>query len=98
MSSLFVDTNFVVALVSERDQHHAQAIKLAELFDSQPLLTNDAVLFEIGNALARNFKEQAAEVIEDFLSSDEVEIIYSDAALFRRAFDYIGRTRINLGA
>jgi predicted nucleic acid-binding protein len=41
----------------------------------------------VGNALARNFKAQAAEVIEDFLTSGEVEIVTLDAALFQRAFD-----------
>ena len=54
MNRVFVDTSFVVALVSEKDQHHTRASKLAEMFDGQPLITTDAVLLEVGNALARN--------------------------------------------
>lgn len=87
MNRVFVDTSFVVALVNEKDQHHARASELADRFDGQPLIITDAVLLEVGNALARNFKEQAAEVIADFLTSDEVEVVNMDADLFRRAFE-----------
>lgn len=87
MNSVFVDTSFVVALVNEKDQHHERASDLADLFDGCPLVTTDAILLEIGNALAKRFKQQAVEVIEDFLTSDEVEIVQLDASLFQRAFD-----------
>ena len=87
MNRVFIDTSFVVALVNEKDQHHARASELSETFDGQPLITTDAVLLEVGNALARNFREQAAEIIADFLTSDEVEVVNSDATLFQRAFE-----------
>jgi predicted nucleic acid-binding protein len=86
LNRVFIDTSFVVALVNEKDQNHARASELADLFDGYPLITTDAVLVEIGNALARNFKEQASEVIEDFLTSDEVEIVNINGALFQSAF------------
>jgi predicted nucleic acid-binding protein len=81
-----VDTSFVVALINEKDQHHTRASELADLLDGYPLLTTDAVLIEIGNALARNFRAQAGEIIEDFFSSDEVEVVHLHAALFESAF------------
>ena len=87
MNRVFIDTSFVVALVNEKDQHHARASELSETFDGQPLITTDAVLLEVGNALARSFKEQAAEIIEDFLTSGEVEVVNLDATLFQRAFE-----------
>ena len=87
MNRIFVDTSFVVALVNEKDQNHATASELSATFDGQPLVTTDAVLLEIGNALARNFKEQAAEIIADFLTSDEVEVVSLDATLFQKAFE-----------
>ena len=77
-----------MALVNEKDQHHDRASELADLFEGYPLITTDAVLVEVGNGLARNFKEQAAEVIEDFLTSDEVEIVNLDGALFQSAFEF----------
>jgi uncharacterized protein len=66
LNRVFVDTSFIVALVNEKDQHHARAAELAALFDGYPLLTTDAVLLEIGNALARNFKEQAVKCLKIF--------------------------------
>jgi predicted nucleic acid-binding protein len=87
LNKVFIDTSFVVALVNDKDQHHARASELADLFDGYPLITTDAVLLEIGNALARNFKAQAAQVIEDFLLSAEVELVNLDGALFQSAFE-----------
>lgn len=87
MNSVFVDTSFVVALVNEKDQHHSRASELADLFDGYPLITTDAILLEIGNALAKKFKEQAAEVIDDFLTSEDIEIVRLDESLFQRAFE-----------
>jgi len=87
LNRVFIDTSFIVALVNEKDQHRARAFELANLFDGYPLITTDAVLLEVGNALARSFKAQAAEVIEDFLTSGEVEIVNLDSALFQSAFE-----------
>jgi hypothetical protein len=87
LNRVFIDTSFVVALVNEKDQHHHRAAELADLFDGYPLITTDAVLLEVGNALARSFKEQASEIIEDFLTSDEVEIVNLDVGLFQTAFE-----------
>lgn len=93
MNSIFVDTSFVIALVNTRDQHHVRATELADLFDGFHLVTTDAVLFEIGNALAKDFRKQAVEVIEGFRSSAEIEIVHTDAELFAGAFDlYRART------
>lgn len=82
----FIDTLFVIALINERDQYHTQAVQLAALYEEQPLLITDAVLLEVGNALARGYKRQAIEVIEIFLSSAEVEIVHLTPALFNKAF------------
>jgi hypothetical protein len=87
LNRVFIDTSFVVALVNEKDQHHNRAVELADLFDGYPLITTDAVLLEVGNALARSFKEQASEIIEEFFTSDEVEIVNLNAVLFQEAFE-----------
>jgi len=87
LAEAFIDTSFVVALINQRDQYHVQAVELASQFDKRSLVTTDAVLFEIGNALARNFKEASIQIIEYFLTSDEVEIIPLNTQLFARAFE-----------
>ena len=83
---IFVDTVFVIALINHRDQYHQQASELADRLEGYPLVTTDAVLLEIGNALARGYKQEAIEVIEQFLTSDEVEIVRLTSRLFEEAF------------
>lgn len=75
---VFVDTLFVIALINKRDQYHERATELADQLEGQPLVVTDAVLLETGNALARNFRLEAVEVIEEFFASDEVEIVRLD--------------------
>lgn len=86
-SPVFIDTVFVIALISHRDQYHNQAAVLAKQFENQPLLVTDAVLFEIGNALARHYKQEAVAIIEEFVAAAEVDIVHLTPALFEQAFD-----------
>lgn len=87
MKKTFVDTFYIVALVNERDEYHAEANELVDLYDKQPLLTTDAVLLEVGNSLARNYKKESVGIIEEFLESEEIEIVRLDETLFERAFE-----------
>ena len=68
---IFVDTLFVVALINPRDQYHAKAAELAARYEDHLMLVTDAVLLEIGNGLARDYKQEAIEVIEYFYDSEE---------------------------
>ena len=83
---IFVDTLFVVALINPRDVYHTRASQVADLYESSSPITTEAVLLEIGNALARNFKTQAIEVIGDLLSSAEVEIVQLTPQVFDRVY------------
>ena len=84
--TIFVDTLFVVALVNERDQYHQRAIEASARYEGSPMLVTDAVLLEIGNGLARNFKRAAIEILEKFIASDDVEIVHLTPRLFEQAF------------
>jgi len=86
LKKVFIDTLFVVAAINLRDQYHSQAVQLSRQLDSQPLLVTDAVLLEIGNALARNFKAEATETIESFLTSAEIEVVHLTPELFAKGF------------
>lgn len=59
---------------------------MANRFEGYPLLVTDAVLLEIGNALVRNYKKEAVEIIEQFFESDEVEVVRLTPQLFDQAF------------
>ena len=79
---IFIDTLFVIVLINRWDQYHQQALGLAEQFEGAPLLVTDAVLLEIGNALARSYKQEAIEIIEQFLAAEEVEVMHLSPPLF----------------
>lgn len=83
---VFIDTAYVLALVNERDQYHDRAQELADFYEGQNLLITDAILLEIGNALARGFKEQAIDIINFFIQSDEVEVVWHTSQVFDKAF------------
>jgi len=86
---IFIDSSFILALVNHDDQHYWQAKRLANSphIKGQYMLTTDAVLLEVGNALSRNNRKDAVRTIEDALLSPEVEVIHLTPDLFQRAFD-----------
>lgn len=86
MTKVFIDTLFVIALINSRDQHHERALALAKKYEGCPLLTTEAILLEIGNALARHFKSQSVDVIDQFRQSEEVEIVSLTPSLFKKGF------------
>lgn len=83
---IFIDTSFIIALINERDQYHNQALSLADQYDTQLLVVTDSVLLEVANALSRRYKFEAIQVIEDLLTSEDVEVVRLTPELFDRAF------------
>jgi predicted nucleic acid-binding protein len=79
---IFVDTLFIVALINKRDQYHQIALNLAEQYENCPLITTDAIFLESGNKLSANYRNEVVELIEQFLASDEVDVIRLTPELF----------------
>ncbi|MGK7957165.1 MAG: type II toxin-antitoxin system VapC family toxin [Crocosphaera sp.] len=84
-NKIFVDTLFIVALINKRDQYHPQALKLAQQVENYPLIITDAVLLEVGNSLASKYRNEAINIIESFLQSDDVAIIHLSPELLNTA-------------
>ena len=72
MKQIFVDASFVIALINQRDQYHQKALALSRPIEYYLLFITDAILLEIGNGLVRGYKQQAIEIIEYYLTADEV--------------------------
>lgn len=90
---IFLDTSFVVAWVNPNDSLHERALELLARFETEPWLTTDCVLLEIGNSLSRYFRSEAVDVIENILADEDATIVSLDADLFSRAFHlYRSRT------
>ena len=83
---VFVDTSYMVALVNPRDQYHGLAASLARTLAKRPLMTTDAVILEIGNALSHYHRSGAIEVIHRLCNSKEVEVVRLTPNLFDEAF------------
>ncbi|MFM7427296.1 MAG: type II toxin-antitoxin system VapC family toxin [Elainella sp.] len=91
---VLIDTSFIVALINQRDQYHQQAVALADRYDGSHLLVTDGVLLEVGNALARGYRAEAIQVIEELIASEDVQIVHLTADLFAQAFQ-LYRSRLD---
>ena len=88
---LFVDTGHVIALINENDNFHAQALISSERYDGYPLVTTDAVLLEVGNALSRIARRQCSQIIQLFQNAEEMTLIHMNPALFKQALGLYDR-------
>lgn len=89
LSTVFLDTVYVVALANTRDQWFGAAARWEErmTLGRQRLVTTEFVLAEIGDGLATVQRRLAAVRIIDTLFADpKVEIISSSSDLFAAAF------------
>jgi predicted nucleic acid-binding protein len=60
------------------------ANQLSLKYEGIPIVTTDAVLLELGNALSRFGKQQAGDIIRYFQQAEEAAIIYLSPELFNR--------------
>lgn len=72
---LFVDTAYLLALVNTRDRYHAVAQRLAA--EAQPpFVTSEAILLEVGNALAPPPRRALGAALLERLTDDpDFEIV-----------------------
>jgi uncharacterized protein len=89
-SRLFLDTSFTIAQVSTNDQYNQKARFWSEKIqaDRIPLITTQAVLLEIGNALSnRRFRQITVTLLEYFAVSESIQIIPLTDDLYNKAFN-----------
>ncbi|MDM3848025.1 MAG: type II toxin-antitoxin system VapC family toxin [Aphanizomenon gracile PMC649.10] len=89
MNEIFLDTSFAIALSAITDQNHARAVELAEQIEDQNsyLVTTQAILLEIGNALSKQrYRTAAIQLLESLESDPNVEIVPLTNELYDAAF------------
>lgn len=86
-NKIFIDTSFILSLVNGRDFHHEKALKLSRIYEKSSWLTTEAVLLEVGNALAKNHKKESLAVIRAFQQNPSVEIFKISGELFAKGLD-----------
>ena len=90
MYEVFLDTSFAIALSAITDQNHAKAVNLAEQIELQNLylVTTQAILLEIGNALSKQrYRTAAIQLLESLESDPNVQIVLLTNELYSAAFE-----------
>ncbi|MEL6438995.1 MAG: type II toxin-antitoxin system VapC family toxin [Cyanobacteria bacterium J06621_8] len=90
MAEVFLDTSFAIALSSITDQNHAKAVEIAGQIETDKitLVTTQAILLEIGNALSKKrYREAAIQLLEALETDPTVKVILLTNSLYKSAFN-----------
>ena len=74
----FLDTGYLIALFSEKDAFHAQAIAMQVRAQNERvrLITTDAVIFEVGAAFSKvAMRVVGARIMDALLADENVEVV-----------------------
>lgn len=91
MSSVFLDTGYLLALELKQDQHHAAALQHWRRVQSAlpALVTTTYVFDEVVTFFnSRGYHSKAVEVGTRLLRSPSVQLVHVDAALFQVGWAY----------
>ncbi|MGA2797676.1 MAG: PIN domain-containing protein [Thermoguttaceae bacterium] len=89
-AEVFLDTVYAVALAATSDLLHERAVIISEQLEKEGarLITTQAILLEIGNALSKNrYRTAAIEILSSLESDPSVEIIPLSTERYTKAFN-----------
>jgi predicted nucleic acid-binding protein len=90
---IFVDTSHVLALFNTSDEFHLKAKKLKHL-TAKPytVITTEAILLEIGNALSKqNLRQKCSAFIKGFYETENIEIVPITTALIMEGLKFFDK-------
>ena len=91
---LFLDASYLIALSVPADEHHDKACEFVRELETSArlLVTTQAVLFEVADALCKPRHRMAAVRLLETLAADpKVLIMPTDGTLYQRALDLFSR-------
>ena len=89
MAQVFLDSSFAIALSATTDENHARAKILAERLKAEEtvLITTQAVLLEIGNALAKQrYRNASVKLLRSLAHDPRVQIVHLSKELYDQGF------------
>lgn len=89
MTEIFIDTSYVIALSSVKDNFHQKALETAENIKAEKakLITTKAVMLEIGNALSSlRYRSAAIKVLISLEDDPNVGIVTLSELLYKQGF------------
>lgn len=87
---VFLDTSFAIALSSLTDRNHVRGIQLANELEANRtcLVTTEAILLEIGNALSKQkYRMAAIQLLESLEADSTVEVVLLTKDLYKAALN-----------
>ncbi len=87
---ILFDTSFAIARASRKNQFHEQAVIWSNKIQTENIsvVITQAVILEIGNALAKHaFRPVAVGLLESFEKSENTVIISMSDKLYEKAFE-----------
>jgi uncharacterized protein len=97
ISSVFADSAYWIALISQRDALHDRARKIAEQFGDTLIVTSDMVLVEVLNIFAgqgEHVRRSATGAVTAIRTDSKVCVVPQTRILFEQAHS-LYRTRID---
>jgi predicted nucleic acid-binding protein len=91
---LFLDASYLIALAVPADEHHARACEFVPKLETSArlLVTTQAVLFEVADALSKpRHRLAAVRLLESLAADPRVSIVPTDGVLYQRALDLFSR-------
>lgn len=89
-AEVFLDTAYAIALSNVKDQYHSKALQIAQQLrkEKTKLIATQAVLLEIGNALAGiRFRAAGAKLLDALEADPNVGIVPLTASLYAQALN-----------
>ncbi|MBX7061855.1 MAG: PIN domain-containing protein [Pyrinomonadaceae bacterium] len=90
MNQLFVDTNYLVALISLNDQLHAQAAELESEYADRTLVTTENILIELLNFYCEqgdHTRRRVSDFVRHILLDIRVSVVTHGTTTFLDALD-----------
>ena len=89
MNDVFLDTSYAIAIASKNDSLHQQSRSLAKKIKKEnvPIVTTQAVLLEIGNALSKSRQRKLGiDLLESIENNPNTKIIPITNELYEKTF------------
>lgn len=87
---VFVDTSYVLALFNKSDEFHSKAVALKDLTRRpNTVITTEAILLEIGNALSKkDMRQKCSSFIKGFYETDNIEVVPITTSLIKDSLEF----------
>ncbi|NJM39933.1 MAG: PIN domain-containing protein [Anaerolineae bacterium] len=90
LPAIFLDTSYLLALVSSHDASHDRALEGARglAASRRKSVTTEAVLFELCNGLSRKpWRQSAVDIVRALRTNADVVVVPNSSTLLTRSFE-----------